>query len=317
MKSDIVAIGELNVDIILNNIDGPVVIGKEVIASNFNIKLGSSTAIFAANCSALGSKVSFIGKIGKDDFGIKVLEEFKHKNVETSSIIIDELNNTGVTIVANYGNDRAMITYPGAMNCLTINDIKPDILRESSHVHFSSYFLQPGIRNDLAQLFLLAKELGLTTSLDLQWDPEEKWDFDYKNILPLVDVFFPNEEEIIALTKKTTVEGGLGYLSAYANIIVVKRGKNGSILRKKNGAIVEHNGYFNPEIVDAIGAGDSFNAGFIHRYIKGCKIEECLDFANLMGALNTTKSGGTGAFSSKEEIAAMVLEKFNIHKIQL
>ena len=64
--------------------------------------------------------------------------------------------------------------------------------------------------------------------------------------------------------------------------------------------------------MDAIGAGDSFNAGFIFKFIKGEPLPDCLDFGNLTGALNTTATGGTGAFVSKEHICETIKTKFNI-----
>ncbi len=64
-KFDVLAIGELNVDLIMNNIEGTPEVGKEKLAGSMTLTLGSSTAIFAANLSSLGSKVGFLGKIGK------------------------------------------------------------------------------------------------------------------------------------------------------------------------------------------------------------------------------------------------------------
>ena len=72
-----------------------------------------------------------------------------------------------------------MVTYPGAMNNFDIIDIS-DGLQKAKHLHFSSYYLQPGIRNDFGLLFEKAKQFGLTTSFDMQWDPDEKWDLNYK-----------------------------------------------------------------------------------------------------------------------------------------
>jgi sugar/nucleoside kinase (ribokinase family) len=311
-KLDVLAIGELNVDVILNNIDGFPKIGKEILAQNMTLTLGSSTAIFAANLAGLGAKVGFLGKIGKDAFGDLVINSLKEKGVDTSMIIVEEGICTGATICLNYEEDRANVTHTGAMEILTIDDINDEQLSQAKHVHFSSVFLQPGIRNDIGNLFSRAKTLGLTTSLDTQWDPAETWDFDYKSILPFVDIFLPNETELLHLTKKSEIESALTELRAYALNIVVKRGNKGSILRTKNGETYELPAFLNTSVVDAIGAGDSFNAGFIYKFVKGASLPECLKFGNLTGALNTTSAGGTGAFSSKSKIRETAKIKFNI-----
>lgn len=311
-KLDVLAIGELNVDLILNNIEGFPKIGKEILAQNMTLTLGSSTAIFAANLAGLGAKVGFLGKIGNDSFGDLVINSLNEKGVDTSLVIIEEGICTGATICLNYDEDRANVTHPGAMDLLTINDISDNQLLEAKHIHFSSVFLQPGIRNDIGNLFARAKKLGLTTSLDPQWDPAETWVFDYKSILPFVDIFLPNETELIHLTKTLNINDAFAELSSYAQNIVVKRGNKGSILRQKNGEITELPAYLNTSVVDAIGAGDSFNAGFIYKFVKGASLSECLDFGNLTGALNTTSSGGTGAFSSKFLIRETAKNRFNI-----
>ena len=89
-----------------------------------------------------------------------------------------------------------LTTYPGAMNKLTAGDISENDLKKAKHLHFSSYFLQPGMWDHLGDLFRTAKKLGLTTSFDMQWDPQETWELDFKDVLPGVDVFLPNEKEL-------------------------------------------------------------------------------------------------------------------------
>ena len=194
-KIDVIVVGELNVDIILNGIESLPVIGKEIMANSMSVTLGSSSAIFASNLSSLGPRVAFIGKIGKDNFAEVVLTSLEGKNVDTSRIIRSESLSTGATIVLNYDQDRANVTYPGAMNDLRLEDIDFEFLASARHMHFANCFMQPGIRNDLTALFRQAKELGLTTSLDTQWDPEEKWDLPLEELLPYVDLFLPNMQE--------------------------------------------------------------------------------------------------------------------------
>ena len=127
-KPDVVVIGELNVDIILNHISQFPEIGKEILAENLTVTLGSSSAILASNLSTLGTSVAFIGKIGNDSFGNVVLESLKSKGVNISNVIKSEVYNTGATIVLNYEQDRAMITYPGAMNDFCSDDFDMEFL---------------------------------------------------------------------------------------------------------------------------------------------------------------------------------------------
>lgn len=310
-KFDVLVVGELNVDLILNHIDSFPEMGKEKLAQKMDLTLGSSSAIFASNLSTLGTKVAFLGKIGNDAFGDLTLSTLKEKKVDTGLIIRDSSVNTGATIVLNYDEDRAMVTYPGAMNELRIDEIRDEALQSARHLHFSSLYLQPGIKPDIGELFRRAKAAGLTTSLDMQWDPSERWDFDYKNVLPLTDVFLPNEQELFFLTGSDTVAEGLQKLASFANIVAVKRGSKGSLIWTKETEILK-DAFLNRNVVDAIGAGDSFNAGFIHKFMQGAVLSECQLYGNLMGAINTTAAGGTTAFTSPAAIAATANEYFGV-----
>jgi sugar/nucleoside kinase (ribokinase family) len=305
----VIVVGELNVDLILNRIDGFPEVGKEKLAGDMTLTLGSSSAIFASNLSSLGTKVSFLGKIGDDSFADLVIQSLTSKNVLTDLIIRDRDLKTGATIVLNYDNDRAMITHTGAMEKLTVDDVSEEKLSTASHLHFSSYFLQPGIRNDVPKMFARAKSLGLTTSFDAQWDPDEKWDIDLKAILPNVDVFLPNLQELLNLTGAKTIDEACKNIQDDAHIVAIKMGKTGSVVFA-NGIKIMKEAFLNRHVVDAIGAGDSFNAGFVHKYINGASIEECQTFGNLIGAISTTAAGGTTAFRDHDSIVQTAKEYF-------
>lgn len=309
---DVLVVGELNIDLILNKIEGYPTIGKEVICDDMNITMGSSSAIFACNLSSLGSKVAFLGKIGEDNFGNKILADFKIKGVDTSNIIRTQTS-TGMTIVLNYEEDRAMITFPGAMNELTIMDISDETLRKVRHLHISSIYLQTALKPDIINLFRRAKVLGLSTSLDPQWDPAEIWETNLEELLPYVDIFLPNEAEILNLTRKDSIENAWEQIKPYANIVLIKRGKAGSVLFSDTETF-QAISYLNENVVDAIGAGDSFNAGYIFKFLNGGTPQVCQEFGNLMGAISTTFSGGTGAFKSYKEVMKIAKEKFNYGK---
>lgn len=308
-KFDVIVVGELNVDLILNGMDKFPVIGKEVLSDNMNLTLGSSSAIFASNLSSLGASVAFVGKLGTDIFGDIILEKFREHNVDTSFIIRSPKYRTGATVVLNFDNDRANVTYPGAMEQLFFDDIPLQSLSQAKHLHFSSYFLQPALKKNIANLFSEAKKAGLTTSFDPQWDPREEWDLDIENILPYVDIFFPNEKELILITGKKNLEQAIDHLEPFSNTTALKRGEKGSVLLHK-GAKIAQPAFINHELVDAIGAGDSFNAGFIYQFINDRPLEFCQRFGNLIGAISTTAPGGTGAFNESTDIYKIAKERF-------
>lgn len=307
---DIIALGELNVDLILNNIEGFPEVGKEKFAKQMTLTLGSSTAIFAANAAALGARVAFCGMIGNDSFGDLVETSLKAKGVNTQYLIRQNKYATGATICMSYDEDRANLTYQGAMDYMSLADINPEVFKSAKHIHISSIFMQSGVKHDLMQILQLAKENGVTTSLDTQWDPVEQWDLNYKEVLPLLTVFMPNETELKFLTHSDTLEEAIEKIRPYANAAVIKCGSRGSLLLQKGQPDRRQAALLNKNVVDCIGAGDSFNSGFITRLAAGDPLEKCQQYGNMTGAVNTTAAGGTTAFTCKEDVERIGRERF-------
>lgn len=313
-RFDITAIGELNVDLILNRIGGFPEIGKEIFAREMLLTLGSSTAIFAANAASLGAGTAFAGMIGRDVFGSLVKRSLEDKGVDTRFVIESDAAATGATVVMNYAEERANVTYQGAMDRMRLADLDPELFDATRHIHLSSLFMQSGLLEDIGDLLRLARSKGVTVSLDTQWDPAEKWEFDYRHLLPLVDLFLPNEKELMALTHSTATDDAIDAIIPYlGQAAVVKCGSRGSVLVRKEGPKRELPAFLNRSVVDAIGAGDSFNAGFISAFVKGRPLEECQRLGNLTGAINTTAAGGTGAFASREAVIRTARETFGQH----
>ena len=306
---DVLVVGELNVDLIMNQMAAFPSIGKEVLSGSMSLTLGSSAAIFAHNLSRLGPAVAFLGKMGNDVFGDIIMQRLRTGGVDTSLIIRGGHLTTGATVVLNVDNDRAMITHPGAMEELSIEDIPTPTLTRARHLHFSSYFLQPGLKRDIATLFSEAKRLGLTTSFDPQWDPREKWHLDIADILPYVDIFLPNENELMLITGQQDLQQAIDRISSYPCITAIKRGVEGSVLLHQR-TVKTQPAFLTDRFIDAIGAGDSFNAGFIHQFLRGKPPDACQRFANLAGSISTTAPGGTGAFDGSIDIHSLAREKY-------
>lgn len=299
-KYDVIVVGELNVDLIFQDIESFPEMGKEKIAKNMLLTMGSSSAIFATNIAKLGNKTSFIGKLGHDPYGELVLNTLMERGVDTSGILIDKNVKTGITISMTFPDNYSMITYMGAMENFNINDVDFNFLNNGKHMHFSSFYLQPGMRPHCKNLFKKCKELGISTSFDPSWDPDEKWEDDIIDVLKNTDVFLPNEQEAMNITGCNTVDEALDKLYQYSKIVVIKLGSKGAVT-KYNGEIVRTK-TFNIIPKDTTGAGDSFNAGFISSWLSGKSIKTCLTYGNACGALATTKLGGSTASPNEKEL---------------
>ena len=293
-RFDISVVGELNLDLVLYGLPGRMDLDREHLASNLSITLGSSSAIFAHNFALLGNRVAFHSAIGEDPFGEMCLARLAESGMDLSAVRRFPGKQTGLTVILPQPEKRFILTYPGVMAEMRFEDLDIARILEARHLHLSSYFLQQALRPRVADLFHIAKEAGLSTSLDTNDDPDDRWERDVLDVLPWVDVLLPNEREACRLAGVDDSLLALEFLAKKVPVVIMKRGEKGAIARRDS-EIVEAS---SPKIaaVDTIGAGDSFDAGFLHQFIRGAKIEECLRYGNLTGALSTTRSGGTEAF---------------------
>lgn len=289
---DVAVIGELNVDLILRGADVCPEFGqREKLVDEAVLAPGGSSAIFACQASKLGLKTVFLGKVGDDDFGHFMIRALAKAGVDTRAILTDESVRTGITVHLCCATDRAMLTYLGCIAALDVREIDLSLLEQARHLHVGSFFLQAGIREDLPVVFAEAKRRGLTVSLDPGWDPEGAWNGPLSQALEHVDVFLPNETEALRVAGKAKVEDALNELARHVPIAVIKLGAEGAVAQA--GHQVARAGGVAVKVADTIGAGDSFDAGFIYGYLNGLPLAESLRIGCACGALSATKTGGT------------------------
>jgi sugar/nucleoside kinase (ribokinase family) len=287
-------VGELNLDLVLYGLPEKLDFDREHLATDLSLTLGSSSAIFAHNFALLGNRVGFSSAIGSDPLGDLCLARLAESGTDLSRVRHFAGRQTGITVVLPRQKERYILTYPGVMAEMRFEDLDLDYIFRARHLHLSSYFLQRALRPCVPELFRLAKQAGLTTSLDTNDDPDGRWDGDVFDALQFVDVLLPNEYEACRLAGCDDPAAAAENLSGKVSLLVIKRGEKG-VLARKGKESIEVAG-LKIEAVDTIGAGDSFDAGFVHQFIRGAKIEDCLRYGNLAGALSTTRQGGTEAF---------------------
>jgi sugar/nucleoside kinase (ribokinase family) len=287
----ILVAGELNVDLVLQNYRTFPTLGQEVLVEDASLTLGSSSAICASGLAKLGNSVVFAGKLGRDWWGDLCLEWLQKLGVDCSAVLRDHAIKTGITVSITSRSDRALVTFPGSTAELRASNIRDQDLQRCSHLHVSSFFLQTGLRAGLKNLFRRAHDFGLTTSLDPGFDPYEQWDHDLIDILSEVDIFLPNESELAAITHKTDREEALRMLDNGRTITVAKFGTDGCMTLQPGRVL--HVPAFRVTTLDTTGAGDSFNAGFLHSWLRKEGIEAAMIFGTACGALSTLTSGGT------------------------
>ena len=309
-KVDVCVVGEINMDIILRGLPKELVLERELLATDASMTLGSSSAICAHNLAVLGTRVGFISKIGNDPLGKLALDRLAEGGVDVEHVKRASAKTlTGLTVIMPHGQQRYIVTYPGTMFEMQYSDIDMIYLRAARHLHVSSFFLHRALRPRMVDLFRQAKEAGLSTSLDTNDDPEDKWQKDLLDVLKYVDIFFPNDREAKKVAGTNDLSQALKVLAGIVKIVAVKRGSAASICRSG-----EEQWSLAPPIivrpVDVVGAGDTFNAGFLHMYLRGGKLEDCLTLANITAACSITKEGGTEAFANRSSMLSYVRQQW-------
>ena len=278
---------------------------KEKLVNGYALEMGGSGCIFACQCAKLGLKTVGVGTVGNDDMGEIVLDGLNSSGVDTSYVRKSDVIKTGLGLSLNKnGGDRSILTYMGTIDEVKIQCLEA-LLPKAKHLHICSYYLQKSLQAGYKDIVRKAKQCGTTISLDSNWDPDEVWD-GIKEILPYVDVFLPNENELMYITGQKNVKDALQYVGEMVPLIAVKCGEKGAYAYYE-GAICESKA-LKVNVVDTVGAGDSFDGGFIYGLLSKKSIAECLKAGVICGSLNTRKPGGTSGQPKLHEMLQRVSE---------
>jgi len=292
---DVSVVGELNLDLILYGLPEDMEPEREHLAERLALTLGSSSAIFAHNLSRLGSRVGFISRIGDDPLGAISLERLAEGGVDVSRVRRSSgPTTTGLTVILPHSRFRHILTYPGTMFEMGFEDLDLDYLASAKHFHLSSFFLHRALQPRIPELFQIMKSRGLTTSLDTNDDPDDTWGGGLRETLKYIDVFFPNAREAQKISGCEDLQDAISRLAGMVPLLVVKLGEEGALALRADKRVVSPR--VAVDFVDPVGAGDSFDAGFIHQYVRGANLETCLEWGNRAGGFSTTRPGGTEAF---------------------
>ena len=290
---DLLVAGELNPDLILSDSNLEPRFGQhEILVESADLTIGSSSAIFACGAARLGLRVGFVGVVGDDEFGRFMCRSLGAAGVDVSAVVVEPGQRTGLSVILTRGTDRAILTHVGAVGSLRAEQVPASLLQKARHLHVASFFLQNALQPGLADLFRGARGLGLTTSLDTNWDPHEAWT-GLKEVLAVTDVFLPNEAEALAITACGDLEAAVQNLSDWIPRGAVKLGAKGALgwraQERARAAALQ------VPVVDTVGAGDSFDAGFVFGFLSGWTLQRSLEMAVACGSLSTRAAGGTAA----------------------
>ncbi len=311
---DLLVVGELNVDILVNGDTVPEFGQVEKLVDNIVVTGGGSAAIMAAAASRLGLRVLYASVVGDDLFGQMMLDVMGAAGVDVSHVVVDPGVATGATIhLLKPDGDRAMLTHLGSIAHITPALFDPAWYAEVRHLHLASPFLLSGLFPEMQAMASEAHRHGMTVSLDTNWDPSEEWALGH--LLDEVDILLPNEAELLALSGAQSADAAMDALEAQVTVLAVKRGTRGAVGAQGSDRVEVP--AFRVDAVDATGAGDTFDAGFLAAWLRGATLTQALVTGSAAAALGTTAYGGFDGQPDWDAMLRLVEEQAPEHHAAL
>lgn len=309
---DVTALGELLIDFTENGTSGQ---GNPLMEAN----PGGAPCNVLAMLGRLGKKTAFIGKVGKDMFGIQLKEAVEEVGIDTRNLVMDEEVHTTLAFVHTYPDgDRDFSFYrnPGADMMLKKEEVQEDLIRSSQIFHFGTLSsTHEGVKEATRYAIEVAKEAGCIITFDPNlrpplWDSLEDARREIEYGLTKCDVLKISDNEVEFLFDTSDYDKGAALIREKYNIplVLITMGKNGSRAYYKD-LRVEVPSFIQPNTIETTGAGDTFCASAINYVLEhGLEnlsednLKELLTFANAGASLITTRKGALRVMPSRQEV---------------
>lgn len=299
--AEVVAAGEFFFDLIFHRLPRLPRLGEELKTDNFALALGGGAPTTALALARMGRKVNLASVIGDTALDAHALAELKRGGVGTRSVKRHKRSMGAITVAVSLRRDRYFLTYNGANVFLERHLLSPAMrqrLGRARHVHFA---LSPLSWEPYTRLLRWLRRRGVTTSWDLGWNPKTARQPGFRRVCALLDVVFFNRDEALRYSGASTPAVALSQLRQKEQSVVIKLGATGATAAGPDGRPVRIKG-LKVRAVDTTGAGDAFNAGFLHAWVDGGNLADSLRAGNVCGAYSTRFPGGSAGCPTRREL---------------
>ena len=251
---------------------------------------GGSVANSIVGLAQLGNKVSFIGKVNKDNLGEKYEQSLIKENVSYFYNKKEEITPTGTCLILiTPDSERTMVTFLGIAGKISKKDINEKAVKESDMIFLEGYLWDEGEpKSAFDNAMLLAKKTAM--SLSDQFCVERHRASFLDLVKNKLDITFANEQEIKSLINTTNFEEVIKFGKQLGKILIITRGELGSVAIIQD-EVIECDSKKNLNIIDLTGAGDLFAAGYLHGHINNLSIKESLEKGTEMSSRIIQKVG--------------------------
>jgi len=296
--------GEFYFDLVFYDLPRAPRMGEEVKTAHFDTFPGGGLATTALVAARLGTPTKVITRVGRDAPASPAWRTLLRSGISIEACEFNARLPTAMTVCAAFDGDRMMITHDAInlrLEKLFARRSVQKQIRTMRHLHVACGLRPPQAWGAAIRTL---RHQGLTISADIGWNPEVLESPRLPSLLRELDFIFPNELEARAMTGEKTVDNALRKLARWVRVPVIKVGESGSVA-VRDGKIIRAKS-MRVHTVDATGAGDAFNGGFLHGYLDGWPLEECLRAGNVCGALATTRPGGSSAIPTRAKLKELM-----------
>jgi sugar/nucleoside kinase (ribokinase family) len=283
--------------------------GALQVLEDMPVKAGGCAANVAIDLAKQGIAVDVVGCLGHDSAAHVLLKTFAAYDIGCSRVArLDGWRTSKTVILLIEGQDRRYLHVVGANRAFTVEHISREWLSQLKVFYLGGLFALPGIDVDkLAALLEFCRIAKVVTVVDVVAPQDLRGMTQLKPLLPLIDVFVPNEDEARAFTGLTDPFDQLRVLqSAGANTVIITRGGLGSVAA--SAGRTWSCGTYQMDVVDPSGSGDAFTSGVIRSILMGWDLPQTLRYASAIGASATRAPGTTDSVFSAAEAEAFLTE---------
>lgn len=283
--------------------------GSLLALDDMPVRAGGCAANVAIDLAKQGIAVDLAGCVGRDGSADALLKTFAQHDIGSSGVVRVEQHPTSRTLILLIeGQDRRYLHVIGANNAFAIEQISHAWLSSLKVFYLGGLFALPGIDfGKLATLLSFCQEAHVKTVVDVVVPHGHAGMSQLKPLLPLIDVFLPNDDEARAFTGLADPFDQLqAFAEAGANTVIITRGRLGSVAIR--GANIWSCGAYSMNVVDPSGSGDAFTSGVIRSLLQGWGLPYTLRYASAVGASATRAAGTTDSVFTAAAAEAFVAE---------
>ena len=296
---DVVGFGALNMDKLFK-VNSIAAAEEEGFIESHEEQCGGSAANSSVGLARLGCKVGFIGKIGGDKDGDKLVEDFKKEGVDINGIIRAKYGESGnVMGFVDREGQRALYIHSGVNDSIAFEEVNREYVAHSRFLHLSSFV---GEKSFLTQKQFLN---NISCDVKVSFDPGALYaQKGYRELAPIIEkayVMMPNARELKRITGENDPQKGAAFLlSKGVKVVAVKLGEEGCFVTDGD---EQHNiDAFKTSVIDTTGAGDAFCAGFLYGLLTGKSLLECGRIGNFVASRKVTKLGARAGLPYKKDL---------------